>query len=154
VVAVSVQYPPTPAQPATNNHDIGPIGLGATLAEMKQLGASLTDNGLLAGSSTTAQRRASTQDPDGLESKIGWIMTSLPDVGRTRTLSAYDLAEKSSRRNVGQSADQAAWLAAVLLFVIVADRQGRDRRHVQLHPANPKQSGNLSVATARFPLSG
>jgi hypothetical protein len=82
VVVASVQYPPTPAQPATNNHDMGLIELGATLAETKQLGASLADNGPLAGSSATAQPRASTQDPDGLESRIGWIMTSLPDVGR------------------------------------------------------------------------
>ena len=43
MVVPSVQSPPTPAQLATNNHDIGLIELGATLAEMKQLGASLAD---------------------------------------------------------------------------------------------------------------
>ncbi len=63
MVVPSVQSPPTPVQPATNNHDMGLIKLGAMLAEMKQLGASLADNGPLDGSSTTAQRRASTAGP-------------------------------------------------------------------------------------------
>jgi catechol 2,3-dioxygenase-like lactoylglutathione lyase family enzyme len=82
---------------STNDHDLGLFEIGAeagpsgagrttvglyhlaweidTLAEMKQLAASLAQNGALAGSSDHgATKSLYGKDPDGLEFEIAWII--------------------------------------------------------------------------------
>jgi catechol-2,3-dioxygenase len=85
------------APASTNDHDLGLFEIGAnagpsgagrttvglyhlaweidTLAEMKQLAASLAENGALAGSSDHGTTKSLYgKDPDGLEFEIAWIV--------------------------------------------------------------------------------
>ena len=92
---------------STNDHDLGLFEIGAnagpsgagdttvglyhlaweidTLAEMKQLAASLADNGALVGSSDHGTTKSLySKDPDGLEFEIAWIVPAdrLDDAAR------------------------------------------------------------------------
>jgi catechol-2,3-dioxygenase len=95
------------APASTNDHDLGLFEVGAnagpsgagrttvglyhlaweidTLAEMKQLAASLADNGALVGSSDHGTTKSLYgKDPDGLEFEIAWIVPAdrLDDAAR------------------------------------------------------------------------
>ena len=95
------------APSSTNDHDLGLFEIGAdagpsgagrttvglyhlaweidTLAEMKQLAASLADNGALVGSSDHGTTKSLYgKDPDGLEFEIAWIVPAdrLDDAAR------------------------------------------------------------------------
>ena len=109
---------------STNDHDLGLFEIGAnagpsgagrttvglyhlaweidTLAEMKQLAASLADNGALGGSSDHGTTKSLYgKDPDGLEFEIAWIVPAdrLDDAAREarRRIRRLDLDQEIAR---------------------------------------------------------